>query len=95
MLVVGVLLALAAPAPHFEPVSAARLLAQDQELVEISRRLADIDLAYDYIDNRYTGVNPYPWEQFPHKPTLRDRKRALRAARESIAASMVEEWDSE
>lgn len=89
MLVVGILLALAAPCTTKD---AADLLAQDQQLIEISRQLADIDLAYTYIENRYEGTNPYPWERFPHKPTLRDRKKALLGARKALTEDMVTTW---
>ena len=91
MLLLGLVLAVTAPAP--EHYDAAKLLEQDRQLVDISRRLADIELAYDFIENRYHGVNPYPWEQFPHKPTLRDRKKALLGARATLTANMVNEWN--
>lgn len=92
MLKLVVALALTAPVDFVAP-DAETLLSQDDQLLEISRRLADIDQAYDFVDARYTGDNPYPWERFPHKPTLRDRKRALRAAREKISRGIVAEWD--
>ena len=68
------------------------LLKLDDYLLTISRKLSEIDKAYDYIDAEYTGENPYPWEKHPNRPTLRDRRRALRAARASIARAMTETW---
>jgi pyruvate/2-oxoglutarate dehydrogenase complex dihydrolipoamide acyltransferase (E2) component len=68
------------------------LLNLDDYLLTISRKLSEIDRAYDYIDTEYTGENPYPWEKHPNRPTLRDRRRALRAARAAIARTMTETW---
>ena len=68
------------------------LLRADDQVVEITKRLSEIETAFDYVNNDYTGDNPYPWDEHPNKPTLRDRKRALRAARISITRQMVADW---
>ena len=68
------------------------LLDLDDALLSISKKLADIDKAYAYIDNSYTGDNPYSWEKYPNRPTLRDRRRALRGAREAITDTMTAIW---
>ena len=69
------------------------LLQLDTDLEKISRRLADIDNAYEFIDNNYQGDgNPYPWEPFPHRPTLRDRKKSLQGARSAISRTIRDKW---
>jgi hypothetical protein len=68
------------------------LLDLDDALLTISKKLAEIDKAYAYIDNNNRGDNPYPWEKDPHRPTLRDRRRALRGAREAITNTITKIW---
>ena len=66
------------------------LLTLDDQLLDIGRRLDEIEEAVDYLDDIHNKRNPYNWT--PHRPTLRDRKRALRSAREQVTATMTETW---
>lgn len=66
------------------------LLMLDDQLLDIGRRLAKIEEAVDYLDDIHNKRNPYNWT--PHRPTLRDRKRALRSARAQITATMTDTW---
>ena len=93
--------AVAVPTPPLSAVGApetlvtskdvSELLDLDDYLLTISRKLANIEQTYDYIENGYTGENPDP-EFTPNRPTLRDRRRALRSARAAIARTMTETW---
>ena len=66
------------------------LLTLDDQLLDIGRRLDDIEAAVAHLDDPGANPNPYGWT--PHRPTLRDRKRALRSAREQVTATMTETW---
>ena len=66
------------------------LLTLDDQLLDIGRRLDDIEAAVAHLDDPGANPNPYSWT--PHRPTLRDRKRALRRAREQVPATMTETW---
>ena len=66
------------------------LLTLDDQLLDIGRRLDAIEAAVAYLDDVHANRNPYSWT--PHRPTLRDRKRALRSAREQVTATMTETW---
>lgn len=68
------------------------LLELDDALLTISKKLADIDAMYEFIENDHTGENPYPWETRPNRPTLRDRRKALRGAQSAIAQTMTGVW---
>ena len=68
------------------------LLELDTITVELSRRIADIDAAYAFLDGRST-YNPYNWTDTMPRPVLRDRKKALRGALSTLAAAMRTAWE--
>jgi len=67
------------------------LIELDNHLTTITARLDEIEFLQDQTKMESGG---YVWNQdnTMHRPTLRDRRRAFRRAREDIVAAMVDTY---